>query len=111
MLDGHDPGTLEVRLEPDRERLVIATSGELDLATADRMAAAVVEQFEVGFGHVVADLRELTFIDSTGIRTLWQAHQRAQRDGRRLSIILGDGQVRQALDITGLVDRRDVLER
>ena len=110
MLDGHDPGVLDVRLEPDRERLVIVVRGELDIATADQMGAAVLDQFEIGFDHVVVDLRELTFIDSAGIRTLWRAHQRAERDGTRLSLILGDGQVRRALAITGLVDRLDVLE-
>src|SRR5215208_7255089 len=103
MIDANDfPVPFDVRLEPDRERLVVVPSGELDLATADQLEAAVAEQFDNGFDHVVADLRELTFIDSTGIRTLWQAHQRAERSGVRLSIIPGNGDVSRALDLTGL---------
>jgi anti-anti-sigma factor len=112
VLDGRDfPAPFDVRLEPHRERLILVPSGELDIASADRMQAAVAEQFSNGFAHVVADLRELTFIDSSGIRTLWQAHQEAQRAGVRLSVIPGDGDVRRALQMTGLLDRMDVAER
>jgi anti-sigma B factor antagonist len=112
MIDANDfPVPFDVRLEPDRERLVVVPSGELDLASADRLDAAVAEQFDNGFDHVVADLRELTFIDSSGIRTLWQAHQRAERSGVRLSIIPGNGDVSRALDLTGLLERMDVMER
>ena len=112
MVDGHHlPTPFEVRLTPDRDRLLVAPRGELDLATADQMRAALLEQFDNGFAHVVADLRELTFIDSTGIRILWQAHQRSEQDGTRLSLIPGDGDVSRALRITGLLEHMDLLDR
>jgi anti-sigma B factor antagonist len=112
MVGGHDlPTPFEVRLTPDRDRLLVAPRGELDLATADQMRAALLEQFDNGFAHVVADLRELTFIDSTGIRILWQAHQRSEQDGTRLSLIPGDGHVSRALRITGLLEHMDLLDR
>jgi anti-sigma B factor antagonist len=112
MADGHDlPTPFELRLTPDRERLLVAPRGELDLATAEQMRAALLEQFDNGFAHVVADLRELTFIDSTGIRILWQAHQRSEQDGTRLSVIPGDGNVSRALRITGLLEHMDLLDR
>jgi anti-sigma B factor antagonist len=111
LIDAYEiPHPFEVRLDPQRERLVVVPRGELDVATAPRMADAVLEQFDSGFRHVVADLRELTFIDSSGIRTLWLAHQRAERDGVRLSVIPGDGEIRRALDLTGLLERMDLLE-
>jgi anti-sigma B factor antagonist len=110
MIDPHDI-SFDVRLEPHRDRMRVVPSGELDIATAARLDAAMREQFEAGFVHVVADLRELTFIDSTGIRTLWQVHEQARRDGARLSVIAGDGDVLRALSVTGLLDHMDVLER
>ena len=82
------PVPFDVRLEPRRELLVVAVSGELDLASAERMEATVLEQFDSGFPHVVADLRGLSFIDSSGIRD-----------------------VRRALRMTGLLDRMHLLER
>jgi anti-sigma B factor antagonist len=104
------PAPFDVRLEPRRELLVVAVSGELDLVSAERLQATVFEQFDNGFTHVVADLRELSFIDSSGIRALWQSHQRAERDGMRLSVVAGDGDVRRALHMTGLLDRMHLLE-
>jgi anti-sigma B factor antagonist len=112
MVGGHDlPTPFEVRLTPDRERLLVAPRGELDLATADRMDATLLEQLDSGFAHVVVDLRELTFIDSTGIRILWQAHRRSELDGTRLSVIPGDGPVNRALLLTGLLEHLNLLDR
>jgi anti-sigma B factor antagonist len=112
MIDANDvPVPFGVRLEPDRERLVVVPSGEIDLVSAGLLEATVTEQFDNGFEHVVADLREVTFIDSSGIRTLWHSHQRAERAGVRLSVIPGDGEVSRALELTGLLDRMDVMER
>jgi anti-sigma B factor antagonist len=105
------PAPFDLRLEPRRERLVVIPTGELDLASAERLRTAVFEQLDNGFGHVVADLRELSFIDSSGIRALWQSHQRAERDRARLSVIPGDGDVRRVLRATGLLDHMHVLER
>ncbi|MEA2178351.1 MAG: anti-sigma factor antagonist [Solirubrobacteraceae bacterium] len=105
------PVPFEVRLEPHRERLMVVASGELDLHSADRWEAAVLEQFDSGFQHVVADLRELSFIDSSGIRVLWRAHQRSERGDTRFSVIPGDGEVSRALRITGLLERMHLLER
>jgi anti-anti-sigma factor len=89
----------------------VVPHGELDLATAARLQATLDEQFANGVDHVVADLRELTFIDSTGVRTLWSVHQRADRDGMRLSLIVGDGNVQRALRVTGLLERMHLVER
>jgi anti-sigma B factor antagonist len=105
------PPPFTLRLDPDRERLVVTPTGELDIETADQLTAAMVEPLDSGFRHVVADLRGVTFIDSSGIRSLWEAHQRAERDGARLSVIIGNGHVRRALALTGLLDRMWLLER
>jgi anti-anti-sigma factor len=105
------PVPFEVRLMPDRDRLLVAPRGELDVATAEQMRVALLQQFDNGFAHVVADLRDVTFIDSTGIRVLWQAHQRSEQDGTRLSLIPGDGSVGRALQLTGLLEHMDLLDR
>ena len=74
------------------------------------MSAALDEQFDNGFEHVVADLRELTFIDSTGIRVLWQAHRRSAQNGTRLSLIPGTATSAARWD-TGLLEHMDLLDR
>jgi anti-anti-sigma factor len=108
-IDRIQPVPFDVRLEPRRGRLLVVPRGELDVHTADRLRTAMQEQFASGFAHVVADLRELTFIDSSGIRALWQTHARAEQDGVRLSVIPGDGDVRRALTLTGVLDRMHLI--
>jgi anti-anti-sigma factor len=49
-----------------RARLI----GELDLATADALMAQLADLIARGSGDVVLDVRELAFVDSTGIRAL-----------------------------------------
>src|SRR3954465_599241 len=54
-------------VQPDRERVIVALGGELDLAAAPQLAATVDELLDVGFGRIVVDLRPLTFLDSGGV--------------------------------------------
>jgi anti-anti-sigma factor len=111
MTDASDvPLSFEVRLEPRRERLVVVPRGELDIQSAERLRSAMREQFDSGFEHVVADLREVSFIDSSGIRVLWQEHQHAEGAGVRLSLIPGSGEVGRALRMTGLLERMHLAE-
>ena len=49
--------------------------GELDLATAPQLDEALVAAIEAG-DEVVLDLRELEFMDSSGVRALVVAHTR-----------------------------------
>jgi anti-anti-sigma factor len=109
-IDQIQPVPFGVRLETRREQLLVIPRGELDVHTAERLRAAMQEQFAGGCDHVVADLRELTFIDSSGIRALWQTHARAEQDGVRLSVIPGDGDVRRALTLTGVLDLMHLLD-
>jgi len=53
------------RVEPGRFRL----SGELDIGTVPLLGQAVADDGPVR-GDLVLDLRDLTFIDSTGVRGL-----------------------------------------
>ena len=79
---------------PGGRRLTLR--GELDLATAGRLEAALAD----GGGPVVLDLSALTFMDSTGVRTLLEA---AERDFGGLRIVPpADGDARTTIDETGI---------
>jgi anti-sigma B factor antagonist len=89
----------EVR--PDRERAVVALAGELDLSVAAHVAATAEELLDVGFAHVVIDLRELSFLDSAGVHALVSAHRSAGRRGAALSLVRGPQRVQCVLTLTG----------
>jgi len=80
--------------------LRIVVRGELDLATAGQLEAALEAPAEQ---PVVVDLRGLTFMDSTGVRTLLQATEDSRRDGRDLAFLVpASGDARLTLSETGI---------
>src|SRR3954463_10624643 len=72
-----------VRIVPDRECVILALHGELDMVSVDAVQAALDELNGTGWTSLVLDLRELTFIDSTGLSLLLAAERDAQRVVRR----------------------------
>lgn len=84
--------------------------GEFDLAG--------IQQFEAVLGKleasappiVVVDLSGLDFMDSSGLRALVMADQRASRAGRRFAIVPGPPAVRRVFEITQLDGRLDLIE-
>jgi anti-sigma B factor antagonist len=84
---------------------VVSLLGEHDLATAwevrNAIAFALIEQGT----HVVADLSETEFIDSSIVHALFDSEQLASEHGRRLSLQLrAHAGVQRVLEITGMLD-------
>jgi anti-anti-sigma factor len=80
----------------------IAPCGELDIATTPELEQALSGATADGVPQIVLDLRELTFMDSTGLRALAQANARATELGVSLSLIRGPRQIERVLEISGL---------
>jgi anti-anti-sigma factor len=87
--------------EDARVRLVVV--GELDIATVPLFEAAIREERQAQ-QDVLLDLAGLTFVDSSGIRSLVLAANDARANGWHLSIA-GDltAPVHKALEITGVL--------
>lgn len=103
-------GTLVVRSLENGESRVIAFSGELDLANAGTAESALESSLEDGGSPVVIDMRELEFIDSTGIALLVSALNHNER-GARVSFIPSDSPaVIRVLELTGLAERLPLAE-
>ncbi|HZA27397.1 MAG TPA: STAS domain-containing protein [Actinomycetota bacterium] len=92
------------------EVVSMALAGELDLATAGRLESAF-RRVEGGRPPVlVIDLRELRFIDSTGLRLIIGADARAREDGRRMTIVPGPESVHKVFQLALLEKRLDFIE-
>ncbi|MBB4662282.1 STAS domain-containing protein [Conexibacter arvalis] len=91
-------------IEPTMEygQAVVRVTGELDLATVGILEQTVQDLLASGCPGVVLDLRELAFIDSTGLRMLLRLDDLASDCGRRFGIVEGTGPVRRLLRLTGL---------
>lgn len=84
----------------DSTGFVLVLSGEFDLTSFMRFEAEL-SHLGPGFSELVVDLRETTFMDSTGLRSLVELWQRSQREGFELAIVGGPAQVRRMFDLTG----------
>lgn len=98
-------GNFETRLSPAREAIRVILVGDLDLATAPVLRQEVDGLLDSGFEHVVLDLRELEFIDSSGLHAIVDLHKRARSDGWQLSIVRGPAHVQRLFELTGTLDR------
>ena len=79
---------------------MLALHGELDLASASLLEAEVDRPEVTAAPNLVLDLRDLQFIDSTGLRTLFSAYQRASARGQGFALTDGSPQVQRLLAIT-----------
>jgi anti-sigma B factor antagonist len=78
---------------------IVRMSGELDLASSDRLSELLADLSDQ---TVVVDLAELTFIDSSGIAALVAAKDRLQTAGRELVLTRPQANVDRVLEMTGL---------
>ena len=84
---------------------MIAVRGELDLASGPQLESELENVIEPGTRIVIVDLRELEFMDSTGLSIIVRAHQRLAESGCELGLVRGVPQVQRLLDLTGVAER------
>jgi anti-sigma B factor antagonist len=56
------------------------------------------------------DLSKLTFLDSTGLRCIVTADERARAEGRRIVIVRGPDAVQRVFTITRLEERLEMVD-
>lgn len=81
---------------------LVTVSGEIDLASAPALERSLMQEPD---RSVIADLSDVGFIDSTGLRSLLVAQETIQSEGGRLMLVFGEGPVERILDLTRLHDR------
>lgn len=79
---------------------VVTVRGELDLAAADQLWETLEPLLLPGV-LVVLDGTEMTFLDSSGLRVLLQAHKRGESEGAVFRIVAPQQAVQRVLDLAG----------
>jgi anti-sigma B factor antagonist len=100
---------LDVETSQVGSTTVVSLSGELDVATAHSVEKALLQVEEGRPERILLDLRDLRFIDSTGLSLLINADRRGQKAGRKVTIVSGGGPPERILRTVGLDTRLDVL--
>ena len=95
--DVPEPFRIEVRR--DHSHTFVIPSGELDMSSTVEVAESIDALVRDGTEEIVLDLRELTFMDSAGVRLIVQ---QTRSPDRRVSLIDGNEPVARLFDLTGL---------
>jgi anti-sigma B factor antagonist len=89
----------------DRGRFIVTVRGEVDIATAPIVEAALCDAIASSRQPVVADLAAVEFIDSSGVHALLVANV-AARDHRIPFVLRAPhAHVMRVLDLLGLTDQ------
>jgi anti-sigma B factor antagonist len=87
-------------------RAILALTGELDLSTVPEAETSLQQlATQSGTSPIVLDLRELTFMDSTGLRFILAAEARARETNRPFVIVRGPQPVHRVFRLAMLEER------
>jgi len=93
----------------ERDHVRVAPSGELDIATAPELERTLRALVASGPGLLVLDLRNLSFMDSTGLRLLLERDAAAREDSHRFALIEGPPEVQRLFSLTDTSGRFDFI--
>jgi anti-sigma B factor antagonist len=94
------PGQLVIERTRQGETVILSLRGELDLTSAASFERELRASEEEPANRLVIDLSGLEFMDSTGLRALLLARERAQAQSRPLMLRRGSRQVQRVLELT-----------
>jgi anti-anti-sigma factor len=97
------PGHAWFQVDQVGECAVVRAGGEIDTRTVHGLDAAVAEAAGLA-AHVVIDLAQVSFIDSTGLGALLVARKTGRERGRSMSLVSPPPVVRRLLGSTQLHD-------
>jgi anti-anti-sigma factor len=100
----------DITVEQRGSAVHLRLRGELDISTATRLEDDLQRIEAERPELIVLDLKELSFMDSTGLRLLITADARAREGGRELAIVQGNDMVQRVLRLTRLDERLHIVE-
>ena len=81
---------------------VLRMAGEMDVYTSPKLRQQVADLAENGTIHVIADLRGIEFLDSTGLGALVGSLKRLRVRQGSLMVVTSGGRILRLFQITGL---------
>ncbi len=83
---------------------VLFVEGEIDVASAPRLIAALNDAVSEAARSVIIDLTSVGFMDSTGLALLINAHRRLAVRRKGFAVVCPAGPLRRVFEITDMVD-------
>jgi anti-anti-sigma factor len=101
---------LNVRSEEGEGLVHVQLMGELDLSSFGKLEDELRRIEADPPQLLLLDLSKLRFLDSSGLRTIVTADERAREQGRRMVVVRGPEAVQRVFSITRLEDRLEIVD-
>lgn len=95
---------MQVSVARDGAISIITLAGSLDASTADAVAGRIAQQVREGNTRLVADLSELDYLSSAGLRVLLSALKDTRAQGGDLRLAAVQADVCEVLEMTGFTN-------
>ena len=95
-----------------RDQAVVArVTGEVDLSNAESLGAALLDSMPNQGHRLIVDLSAVAYLDSAGIRLIYQLRERLQTRGQSLRLVIpADSASHDALRLAGLAEHVEMAE-
>ncbi len=103
---------LEIGMELSDDKKSVVGSVELDIESQSYFVDMVSMIFEEGVEPVnlIVDLKNVTYIDSSGLWALFEGHKKANQKNGKMVLLSPTKDVRRVLDITKMSSKLQVFE-
>ncbi len=81
---------------------MVLISGKVDLATCPQLRNMLADLVDQGVYHLIVDLEQVTFLDSSGIGVLLSVLRRIREHGGSIHLTAPSPHVRRVLELTGI---------
>lgn len=99
------PEDFSIHEDAQGDRRTLTLAGELDLASAPALEAAVAQLCADGANEIVFDLSGLSFVDSTGLRTILSSMSLCEEHLCDFWLIPGQRAIQRLFELAGLLGR------
>lgn len=93
-----------IAVEASGATVLVAPIGEIDIATVGQIGDRL-DALKADYERVVLDLRQVTFVDSTGLHLILRADAASRSDGWDFQIIDGPAGVRRLFELTQVMQQ------
>ncbi|HHV72667.1 MAG TPA: anti-sigma factor antagonist [Clostridia bacterium] len=93
---------IECKAVSSKNALIIKLSGELDMHTIETVRQYIDKFLDKKVGKLFFDLRDIAFIDSSGIGLILGRYKKIQQLGGSLAIICNKPQIKKILEMSGI---------